>query len=273
MKRPIFLIIGGAAAAALAAGLLGLGRDRGGEGALRLYGNVDIREVQLAFRQPGRIARMAFDEGDRVSAGQSMAALDAQPYQEALAVAEAQVQLARAELEKLRRGLRPQEIDQAREVLNQARALAAEAELDFQRQSGLLDSGASSRRTVDAARAARERAAAGVKAAEAALSQAAEGFRREDIAAGEARLAAAEAARAQAATALADTELLAPSAGTVIARVREPGSMVASQSAVYSLSLDTPVYVRAYVGEPDLGRVAPGMPVRVRSDSSQLTSR
>ena len=185
MKRPIFLIIGGAAAAALAAGLLGLGRDRGGEGALRLYGNVDIREVQLAFRQPGRIARMAFDEGDRVSAGQSMAALDAQPYQEALAVAEAQVQLARAELEKLRRGLRPQEIDQAREVLNQARALAAEAELDFQRQSGLLDSGASSRRTVDAARAAHERAAAGVKAAEAALSQAAEGFRREDIAAGE----------------------------------------------------------------------------------------
>ncbi|HNS00005.1 MAG TPA: secretion protein HlyD [Planctomycetota bacterium] len=273
MKRPIFLIIGGAAAAALAAGLLGLGRDRGGEGALRLYGNVDIREVQLAFRQPGRIARMAFDEGDRVSAGQSMAALDAQPYQEALAVAEAQVQLARAELEKLRRGLRPQEIDQAREVLNQARALAAEAELDFQRQSGLLDSGASSRRTVDAARAAHERAAAGVKAAEAALSQAAEGFRREDIAAGEARLAAAEAARAQAATALADTELLAPSAGTVIARVREPGSMVASQSAVYSLSLDTPVYVRAYVGEPDLGRVAPGMPVRVRSDSSQRVYR
>ena len=73
--------------------------------------------------------------------------------------------------------------------------------------------------------------------------------------------------------ALADTELLAPSAGTVIARVREPGSMVASQSAVYSLSLDTPVYVRAYVGEPDLGRVAPGMPVRVRSDSSQRVYR
>src|SRR3546814_2780984 len=44
--------------------------------------------------------------------------------------------------------------------------------------------------------------------------------------------------------------------------------MVASQSAVYSLSLDKPVYVRAYVAEPDLGRVAPGTPVRVRSDSS-----
>src|SRR3546814_11408306 len=44
--------------------------------------------------------------------------------------------------------------------------------------------------------------------------------------------------------------------------------MVASQSTVYSLSLDAPVYVRAYVGEPDLGRIAPGTRVRVRNDSS-----
>ena len=235
---------------------------------LRLYGNVDIREVQLAFRQPGRIARMAFDEGDAVTAGTRMAALDAQPYQEALAVAEATVQVARAELNKLRRGLRPQEIAQTQEALNQALAVANDAERNFRRQSELLVSGASSERTVDAARTARDQAVAGAKAAKAALSQATEGFRREDIAAGEARLAAAEAARAQAVTALADTELLAPNAGTVIARVREPGSMVASQSTVYSLSLDAPVYVRAYVGEADLGRIAPGTRVRVRSDSS-----
>lgn len=44
--------------------------------------------------------------------------------------------------------------------------------------------------------------------------------------------------------------------------------MVVSQSPTYSLSLDAPVYVRAYVSEPDLGRIAPGMQVRVRSDSS-----
>src|SRR5690606_23766525 len=42
-----------------------------------------------------------------------------------------------------------------------------------------------------------------------------------------------------------------------------------SQSTVYTLSLDAPVYVRAYVGEPDLGRIAPGTRVRVRSDSSE----
>jgi HlyD family secretion protein len=112
---------------------------------LLLYGNVDIREVQLAFRQPGRVMQMAFDEGDTVRAGERMATLDAQPYREALAAAQTQVQVAKAELVKLRRGLRPQEITQAREALRQAQALATETERNFQRQSGLLASGASSR--------------------------------------------------------------------------------------------------------------------------------
>src|SRR3546814_13300499 len=76
-------------------------------------------------------------------------------------------------------------------------------------------------------------------------------------------------ARAQAATALADTTLLAPSTGTIIARVREPGSMVVSQSPVYSLSLDRPVCVRDSVGESELSRIAPGMRERLRSDSTE----
>ena len=261
---------------AIAVAMLALGgalafwlmRGQEPEQSLRLYGNVDIREVQLAFRQPGRVLQMAADEGDAVAAGTRLALLDPQPFQEALAAAEASVRVAQADLDKLRRGLRPQEVAQAREALRQAQATARDAERNFRRQSGLLESGASSQRLVDAARAAHEQAAAGVKARQAALSQALEGYRREDIAAGEARLAAAEAARDQAATALADTELLAPSDGTVISRVREPGSMVASQSTVYNLSLDKPVYVRAYVGEPQLGRIAPGTRVRVHTDSS-----
>lgn len=243
-------------------------REGDGDETLTLYGNVDIREVQLAFRQSGRVAQMLFDEGDAVEPGARVATLDAQPFAEALAAADAAVAVAQADVDKLRRGLRPQEIVQAQESLNQALAIVRDAERNFERQSQLLASGAASQKTVDAARAARDRAVAGVNAARAAHAQAAEGFRREDIAAGQARLAAAQAARAQAATALADTVLLAPGTGTIIARVREVGSMVVSQSPVYSLSLDAPVYVRAYVGEPDLGRIAPGMQVGVRTDSS-----
>lgn len=239
------------------------------DGPLRLYGNVDIREVQLAFREPGRVAQMTFDEGDHVAAGARLAALDPQRFQEALAAADANVKVAQADLAKLRQ-IRPQEIAKARESLSQIRAVATDAERNFRRESSLLPTGASSQRTVDAARAARDQAVAGVRAANAALSQVIDGAR-EDIAAAEARLGVAQATRAQATTALDDTVLVAPSAGTVIGRIREPGSMVTSQSIVYTLSLDAPVYVRAYVDEPELGKIAPGMRVRVRTDSSDRT--
>ena len=260
------LVIAAVAIVVLAAVLVWTQRRGQDHSLLRLYGNVDIREVQLGFRQSGRIAQMTFEEGDAVANGAVMATLDAQPFREALAAAEANVQGAQADLAKLRQ-VRPQAVAQTREALNQARAVATDAARNYDRQRGLLATGSSSQRIVDAARAAHDQAAAGVKAAQAALTQITEGSS-EDIAAGEARLAAAQAARGQAATALADTVLRAPSAGTVTSRVREPGSMVTSQSTVYTVSLDTPVYVRAYVDEPELGSIAPGMRVRVHTDSS-----
>lgn len=84
----------------IAAGLWWLQQKDQDDGQLRLYGNVDIREVQMAFRQPGRIAQLHFDEGDSVQAGVVMATLDAQPYQDGLAAAQAAVWLAEAELQK-----------------------------------------------------------------------------------------------------------------------------------------------------------------------------
>lgn len=255
----------------VAGGLLWLKQDGATSPPLMLYGNVDIREVQLAFRQPGRVVAMTVDEGDAVEAGAQIAGLDAQPFRQALAAAEAEVLGARANLQKLQRGLRPQEVDRARQALRQAEAVAEETARNFERQSQLLQSGASSQKQVDAALAARDQALAGVNSARAALSEATEGFRKEDIAAAEARLAAAVANRAQAETALADTVLVTPAAGTILARVREPGSMVTSQNMVYSLSLDAPVYVRAYVEEPHLGAVAPGTMVRIRTDSTSKT--
>lgn len=243
-------------------------RDNSNHDVLRLHGNVDIREVELSFRQPGRVADMSFDEGDSVSAGELMARLDAEPYRDKVAAAKAELGAAKAELDKLRSGNRPQEIDQARERVHQTQATAHEAKLNYERENSLLESAATSQRTVDAARATLDQAAANLAAARAALSLATAGFRSEDIAIGEARVAATEAALAQAHTALADTELVAPNDATVIARVREPGSMVASNTPVYSLSLRDPVYVRVYVSEPDLGRIAPGAKVLVYTDSS-----
>jgi HlyD family secretion protein len=238
------------------------------DGELVLYGNVDVREVELAFRRDGRLASMSAEEGRAVRKGELLAELDPQPYRESLAVAEAELRAAEAELLKLERGNRTQDIRRAEEAVRQAEAVFQRTESEFRRQAGLAVNRNTSEQALEAARTARDEAAAALSGARQTLSLQREGARSEDIAAAEARVAAAEATRAQAVTALEDTKLLSPADATVLARVREPGSMVGSRDAVYTLSLRDPVYVRAYVSEPQLGRVAPGASVRIRTDSS-----
>src|SRR3546814_130314 len=138
--RKRVIVIGAAVILVVAIAAIWVKRAGNGDEALVLYGNVDIREVQLAFRQPGRVAEMAFQEGDVVTAGTRMALLDAQPYEDALAAAEAAVRVAQAEVDKLHGGLRPQEVAQTREALNRARAAATEAGRHYERQAGLMRS-------------------------------------------------------------------------------------------------------------------------------------
>lgn len=238
---------------------------------LVLHGNVDIREVELAFRQPGRVASLGFEEGARVTQGQLLAELDARPFEDARALARANLAQAQADLDKARHGSRSQEIGQADAAVRQASAAVNEAERNFARQTALAETGAASERTLEAARSARDQARAALASAEQGLALRREGTRREDIAAAEARLAAAEAQLAQAQTALADTRLLAPSDGLISARVREVGSMVTSNAPVYTLSLQEPIYVRAYVSQPQLTRVRPGSTVTVSADGTPET--
>jgi membrane fusion protein YbhG len=268
-RRVLLSIIG--AVLLLVAGFALWSRFGANDGAskLVLYGNVDIREVELAFRVPGRLLTMGFDEGDGVHAGATVAALDAEPYREALAVAAARVAQAQANVAKLEAGTRPQDIERARSAVREAEAAHASAASDFTRQQGLATSGASSEKMLEAARARRDETAARRAAASEALALAEEGFRAEDIAAARAELAAAAAQREQAQTQLDDTTLTAPSDGTLISRMREPGSMLGAGVPVYALSLRDPLYVRAYVDEPSLGKLAPGKRVSVRTDSSK----
>jgi len=240
----------------------------GDGGPAALYGNVDIREAQLGFRVGGRIAVALVDEGDRVEAGAPMARLDAAPYRDAMAAAEARVRARRAALDKLRNGPRASEIAQAQAEWEALLADLRKTRLDEERAARLRASDAVSQATLDDATAFRDVARARAAAAEAALALLKEGAREEDIAAAEAELQIAEADLAAARTALEDAELRAPAAGVVVSRVREPGAIVSPGDVVYALSLSDGVWVRAYVPEPELGRVHPGMAVEVVTDTA-----
>ena len=181
---------------------------------------------------------------------------------------EARVQLAQANFAKFEKGSRPQEVLLAQARVEEAEAASENAEREYKRQLDLFKTGGTSATARDAAQARRDQTAAGLSAAREALALASEGFRSEEVLASKAELSAAIAQRSQAETQLADTELFAPSNGVVLSRIREPGSIVTMGAPVYSLSLRDPVYVRAYVAEPDLGKVAPGTTVELSTDSS-----
>ncbi|MFH1518849.1 MAG: biotin/lipoyl-binding protein, partial [Pseudomonadota bacterium] len=72
--------------------------DTNTEAALALYGNVEIRQVDLAFRVSGRLDAVNFEEGDTVSVGDVIAVLDTAPLRDGVTQAKAEASVRRAEL-------------------------------------------------------------------------------------------------------------------------------------------------------------------------------
>lgn len=266
MKKPILALV--VVALIAGGGYAWYLSQESNAGPLTLYGNVDVRELSIGFRQSGRVLDVLVDEGDSVGPGSLLAEMDSEPFQNAVNAANAEVVAAQALLAKLQAGSRPQEIEQAREAERQAKAVFASRQLEFQRLKELSASGATSRQALDSARYALDEARARLGGARASLSLLEEGPRREDIEAARAQLEAANAQAAQAKTALSDTRLISPAEAVVLSRVVEPGAMVPAGGPVLSLALRDPVYVRAYVSEPHLVDVPPGTEVVVSADGS-----
>lgn len=120
---------------------------------------------------------------------------------------------------------------------------------------------------LDDARTAAEAAEAAARAVAAALALARAGPRQEDIAAAKATLVALQAKLGLAERNLEEASLHAPSDGIIQSRILEPGDMASPQRPVYTLALTEPLWARVYVSEPALGKVRPGMPAAITSDS------
>ena len=227
-----------------------------------------MRQVNLAFKVDGRIASLAVDEGDAVTAGQVVASLDKRYFEDDLRLVRARRDNAAAALARLEHGSRPEEIASAKAQSAEQRASLKRTEQDFDRAERLVGQGAVSREQFDQAKAALDEAHARLNSAEENERMAVIGPRQEDIDAGRAELAAEEAALVQSERRLADSELVAPSDGVILTRAREKGAIVAAGETVFTLTLSSPVWVRTYVNEQDLGRIHPGMTAVVRTDSA-----
>jgi HlyD family secretion protein len=238
-------------------------------GVIVLQGNVDVRQVNLGFKVGGRIAEMKVDEGDRIEAGKIVASLDKSYFADEVRLARARVAAQTAVVARLENGTRPEEIAQVRAVVAEREAAVTLAEATLNRQEELADRGVSPHQRHDEATAASAQAQAALKSAQETLKLSEIGPRREDIDAAKAQLEGENAALAQAVRRLADADLIAPSEGVVLTRVREPGAIVGAGETVYAVTIVSPVWVRTYVAEPDLGRIQPGMAVDVQTDGGK----
>lgn len=209
-RRKIALVVALAvAAAAVAAYVVAPGRNR----PLEASGTIEARTIRVGSRVGGRVRAVHAREGDRVRPGQPIVTFEDQELA-------ADVAQARATLEKLQRGYRPEEIAEARAAaaragaelaerrrgyraeqvaaaraqVRRARAEADRALADRQRIETLLAEGVASAQQRDEARAAHEAAGALVRQVGEQLAELERGYRPEQIAAAEARARETQAA-------------------------------------------------------------------------------
>lgn len=182
---------------------------------ITLFGNIDVRQVDLGFRVSGRVIAMPFEEGDFVAAGSLIGELDQQPYLDLVKEAKANAAAIQINLEN--------------------------TELLLKRRQELIADGSVSQEDLENTTASRNALIANHQQAIAALGAAQ--------------------------TNLEDTKIFAPSDGTILTRIREPGTVVRAADPIYTLSIISPVWVRAFIPEKYLGVVFPGMRAEILTDS------
>lgn len=236
-------------------------------GGLVASGTVEATDAQLGFQAAGRIAALTPREGDRVAAGDEIARLDTSELEARRAQALAQVEATRAQLDELLAGSRREEIAQGRSALAAADERVADAERDAERARTLHEGRAVSREALDKATLAVELARRQRDQAAEQLALLQQGPRPERIAAARAQLSQTEAAVATLDATLANSRIHAPFAGVVTLRHREPGEIVGAGAAVVTLMNPDDRWVRIYVPENRLGKVAVGQPAEITSDT------
>lgn len=184
---------------------------------ITLYGNVDVRQVDIAFRVAGLVEELFFEEGDKVSQGDLMCRLDSTPYNSQVVEAAAAAEAVSVELKH--------------------------AEILLERRLQLITTGAVSQEDLDNAEANYKQLGA--------------------------QLAHAEAAVCVAQDNLNYTQAYAPTEGIILTRIREPGTVVNPADPVYTLSVSSPVWIRAFVDEVDLGKVYYGMKAEIFTDNGK----
>lgn len=262
---------------------------------LTASGTLEARNINVGSKVGGRVSEVLVYEGDHVQPGQALVRFEEYELQADLIQARGRYEQAKAALEKMQRGARPEEIEQARADeasrsnqvsqskadVERARATYINAELAYRRMKELAESGVASRSQYDDAEAQFNAAKAALQAAEhavdAAQGQAASakaielktvrGNRVEDIAMARADVVAAEGALKMAETRYAEREVKAPAAAYVEVMDIRPGDLLQPNAPIAKLLEADQLYVIVYVPQDQIGHIKVGQKAEIRVDA------
>lgn len=237
------------------------------ESTLTLFGNVDIRETQLAFNSSEHIKKVFVQEGDRVKQGQLLAQLHTNLLSAKLVEAEAMLLAQQLVVKKLKAGSRPEEIRKVEAEFDATKARATAANDSYFRIEKLLRNKLASPEKVENLRSQADAANAQVAAVKETLALIKAGPREEDIAIAQAQLAAHKAGLSIAKQNLKNASLTAPADGIIRNRILEPGAMAFPQTPVLTLAFVDPIWIRVYLPETVLGKVSLGAKATIYTDS------
>jgi HlyD family secretion protein len=229
----------------------------------RWQGYFEGEFVQVSSPLPGRLEALSVAKGTRVAAGAPLFTLEHAAEADELRQANQTLELARAQLADLRKGSRPEEIEALEAKLGQSRATEETARLDYERESALFKSGAATASEFDHARLALEADRRASDENSAKLATARLGGRPDAVAAAEAAVRAAAEAEARARWNVEQKTQSAPTSALVYDTLYREGEFVAAGSPVVELLPPANLKVRFFVAEPDFALLEAGEHVSI----------
>jgi HlyD family secretion protein len=232
--------------------------------------------INVNSKVTGRLKWIGVEKGDKVKEGQVLVRLEDDEFRASYEQAKGAVENARAYLEELQHGSRPEEIQQAQHNLDEARATLANDKITLDRTKELAAGGVDSKQQLDDAtakfQADQEKADSLAKAFELAKI----GPRPEEIARAQGALAQAEGQLDYAKSQLDATVIRAPVTGTILDRTAEKGELITAQFAsaaaggpqgsVVSLADLNDLQVELDIAQADFARLFLGQKAQVTTD-------
>jgi HlyD family secretion protein len=254
--------------------LLAAGCSRASADRFEARGTVEVPEVDISALSTARVVAVRVEEGARVEAGDTLAALTQVDLDASIAAERARVATALANLRDLEAGSRPEEIARARAELSGAAAEVDRTTKDLDRVRSLVSRELASREALDHAVSAEQVARGRMQAADEALRLLQAGSRREQVAGARGALAGARAALAQIEARATDLVLTAPVGGIVLSRNAEPGEALGAGVPVLTLGETARPFVRVYLPQSVVSGLAIGAAAEVLTgDGRRLPGR